>query len=307
MIAVLLGTAAGGGIPQWNCACTTCAGCRAGTTGVAARTQDCVAISADGHGWYLLNASPDLRVQLSTCARLAPGPAPRQTPLRGALLTDAELDHTIGLLTLREAADFTVWAPPTVLHALARAFPVPDIVSGYNPWTWQPLGREAFWLGEDPGLRCSALRLTHKVPKYAARAASPTGDDHWAVAYRIEDPATGRALVYAPTLREWTPAFDRFLNGANCLVLDGTFYTANEMSATVAGGEQAVDTQRAMGHLPITGPDGTLAHLRDHPNLRCVYTHINNTNPVLDAESHARATVEASGAEILPDGAELVI
>lgn len=169
------------------------------------------------------------------------------------------------------------------------------------------MGQDPFWLGDDAGLLCSALRLTHKAPKYAAGVSTPTGDSHWAVAYRIEDPATGQVLVYAPTLREWTPAFDRFLNGANCLVLDGTFHTADEMSTTVAGGEEAVDTQRAMGHLPISGPDGSLAHMRDHPDLRCVYTHINNTNPIVDGGSRARAAVEAAGAEILPDGAELAI
>ena len=116
----LLGTAAGGGFPQWNCACALCAACRAGSPDVPPRSQDCLAISLDGKDWYLVNASPDLRSQLLAESALAPGPGPRDTPLRGVLLTDAELDHSLGLMLLRESGGLPVWAPPAVLHALAE-------------------------------------------------------------------------------------------------------------------------------------------------------------------------------------------
>ena len=133
MRVILLGTAAGGGYPQWNCACRMCAG------GFPARTQDCLAISADRDDWYLINASPDIRAQILATRELWAGPGPRDTPLRGALLTDAELDHTLGLTMLREGAGLRIIASPAVLTALRDEFPLREIVSRYGAWDWQPV------------------------------------------------------------------------------------------------------------------------------------------------------------------------
>jgi pyrroloquinoline quinone biosynthesis protein B len=285
MRVVVLGTAAGGGFPQWNCACRLCAACRAGD--VPARTQDCLAVSA-GDGWYLLNASPDIRAQVLASPVLAPGPGPRETPLRGALLTDAELDHTMGLLMLREGGGLRVSAPPSVLSALTS---VRDTVARYGSWSWSATA-------DLPGLPVTTFAVSDKKPRYAA-AVTDTGP--WVVAYRLTDPATGGALVYAPCLRTWPDGFDEFVEGATWVLLDGTFFSPAEMAGT---GTSPV-AQRAMGHVPIAGPDGSLVRIAKHTGIRWAYTHLNNTNPVLDPRSPEHAIVRDAGVAVPLDGAVL--
>jgi pyrroloquinoline quinone biosynthesis protein B len=309
---LLLGTAAGGGFPQWNCACRLCVSCRNGTDGVPARSQDCLAVSATGAGWYLLNASPDIRSQVLAAAPLASGPGRRDTPLRGALLTDAELDHTVGLLMLREGAGLRVWAPPAVQHALTHDFPLRDVLSRYGGWDWQPVTPggtvEVGDLDRDGGmLRVSAFGVSDKRPRYArSRPDGPNAAGCWVTAYRIEDPAGGGTLVYCPCMAAWPDGFDDLVEDADCVVLDGTFYSPDEMSTAT---DRATDSaaQRLMGHLPIAGAGGSLTRIRRHPAVRWVYTHLNNTNPVLDQASTEYAAVIAAGAELPPDGTALVI
>ncbi|GGM68627.1 coenzyme PQQ synthesis protein B [Longimycelium tulufanense] len=297
MRVVLLGTAAGGGFPQWNCACRMCV--RAGKPGLPARSQDCVAVSADGRRWWLLNASPDIRSQVLAAAPLAPGPGPRETPLRGVLLTDAELDHALGLVSLREGVGSRVYGTEPVLSALRSELPLQGLLDRYGGARW--VGVEPGVEFEVDGLQVAAIPVGRKRPKYAA---SSTVDGWWVVAFRVTDPVTGGTLLYAPCLAEWPDRFDEVLDTADCLLLDGTFYGPEEMSG--ATGRQVGDgAQRAMGHVPIDGPDGSLARLARYTRLRRIYTHLNNTNPVLDAASPERATVLAAGVEILDDGTEL--
>lgn len=276
----VLGTAAGGGYPQWNCACVRCG--RARTAGVS-RTQDCLAISADGRAWYLVNASPDLRAQLLATPELGPGPGARETPLRGVLFTDAELDHTIGLLTLREAERLAVYGPAPVLDALEQCFPARAL-----PVDWRPLAA-----GEpsvlDGGLRVTAVPLGAKRPRYL-----PPALDAAVACYRFEA-AGGECLVYAPCLAAWTGDFDAALSGASCVLLDGSFFTDDEMARAAGGG----GTARSMGHLPIRE---SLPRLAAHPDVRALYTHLNNTNPVLDPGCAEAAELAAAGAEIAEDG-----
>jgi len=285
----VLGTAAGGGFPQWNCACRLCSACRAGSVDVPARTQDCLAVSA-GDGWYLVNASPDIRAQVLAAGVLAPGPGPRETPLRGALLTDAELDHTMGLLMLREGGGLRVFAPSAALSALES---VRGTVARYGSWDWSPTV-------DIPGLEVTTFAVSDKKPKYAADA---TASGPWVVAYRLADPATGGVLVYAPCLRTWPDGFDEFVDGAGCVLLDGTFYSPAEMSGT---GTSAA-AQRAMGHVPIDGPDGSLVRIAKHPGIRWCYTHLNNTNPVLDRGSPEYTIVRDAGVEVPLDGTVLTL
>lgn len=290
----LLGTAAGGGFPQWNCACRRCSACRAGSPEVPPRRQDCLAISPDGTDWFLVNASPDIRAQVIAAPPLAPGPGPRDTPLRGALLTDAELDHALGLMLLREGGGLSVWAPAAVLHALGERFPIRETVARYGDWRWEPAGAS---LGS---LSVSVLGVSDKRPKYARDCAV---DGPWVVAYRIEDPATGGVLVYAPCLATWPTDFDEFVSGAACVLLDGTFFAAGEMTGTGTSGA----AQRAMGHVPIDGPGGSLARIRSlgASDTRWMYTHLNNTNPVLDRRSPEYAQVVEAGVEVPADGTTL--
>ncbi|MFE9450419.1 pyrroloquinoline quinone biosynthesis protein PqqB [Streptomyces sp. NPDC006739] len=290
---VLLGTAAGGGFPQWNCACALCTAARDGT--LPSRTQEGAAVTGNGRDWWLLNASPDLRTQLTATPALRPGPGPRQSPLRGVLLTDAEADHVTGLTVLRGAPGLRIYAAAPVLAALA---PVRAALDRYAPWTWtDSLSDGGFVLAG--GLVVTARPVGAKTPKYLP-AAMARPADAWVTAYRVEDLATGGVLVYAPCVGVWTPGLDELLSEADCVLLDGTFYAADEMGTAVG----ARSGQAAMGHLPVTGPSGTLAALARHPRPRRIYTHLNNTNPLLDPASPARARVAGMGIEVLPDGAE---
>ena len=306
MRVVLLGTAAGGGFPQWNCACALCAAARDGK--LPARTQESVAISGNSRDWWLLNASPDIRTQLIAAPALTPGPGPRDTPVRGVLLTDAEADHVMGLTILRGGDALKVYAPPPVLTTLA---PLRAMLDRYAPWTWaDSLADGGFVLSG--GLVVTAHPVGSKVPKYvtghlpvrgSGPATGPDEDTRGVTAYRIEDLATGGVLVYAPCVARWTPVLDRLLDTADCVLLDGTFYAAGEMGTAV----RAHNGQAAMGHLPVSGADGSLAALSGFPGLRRIYTHLNNTNPLLDPDSGARVRVAEAGIEVLEDGAEVVL
>ncbi|MFF7972432.1 pyrroloquinoline quinone biosynthesis protein PqqB [Streptomyces sp. NPDC007905] len=292
---VLLGTAAGGGFPQWNCACALCAAARKGE--LPSRTQECAAVSGNGRDWWLLNASPDLRTQLTATPALWPGPGPRDTPLRGVLLTDAEADHVTGLTELRGAAGLKVYAAPPVRGVLT---PARAALDRYASWEWaDSLADGGFVLAG--GLVVTAHQVGTKIPKYVPSAPEPGGP--WVTAYRVEDLAGGRVLLYAPCVGAWSPVLDDLCASADCVLLDGTFFAADEMGTAVRTGAGQV----AMGHLPVTGPQGSLEALARHPGPRRIYTHLNNTNPLLDPGSPARARVAEQGVEVLPDGAELTL
>ncbi|NUT48186.1 MAG: pyrroloquinoline quinone biosynthesis protein PqqB, partial [Saccharothrix sp.] len=217
---------------------------------------------------------------------LAPGPGPRDTPVRGVLLTDAELDHTLGLMVLRGAPGLRVHAPATVLHALA---PTREVLASYGEWSWRLVEPERPF-GLDGGLEVTAFPVSGKRPRYAADAGG-----HWVVAYRFRDPATGGVLLYAPCLASWPAGFDALVAEADVVLLDGTFHAPSEMGAAT-GSDRG---QSAMGHLPIAH---SLPELRGHPATRRIYTHLNNTNPVLDPASPERAKLAEAGVEVVPDG-----
>lgn len=297
MRVVLLGTAAGGGFPQWNCACALCTAARDGK--LPSRTQECAAVTGNGRDWWLLNASPDLRTQLNTTPALRPGPGLRDTPLRGVLLTDAEAGHVTGLTELRGAVGLKVYTAPPVRAVLA---PVRAALDRYAPWEWaDSLAKGGFVLAG--GLVVTAHPVGTKIPKWIpAQAPQPAGP--WATAYRVEDLASGGVLVYAPCVGAWSEELDELCAEADCVLLDGTFFAADETGTAVRSGSAE---QEAMGHLPVTGPEGSLAALARHPGARRVYTHLNNTNPLLDPASAARARAAEEGVEVLPDGAELLL
>jgi pyrroloquinoline quinone biosynthesis protein B len=292
----ILGTAAGGGAPQWNCACDACRATRSGAS--LSRTQDCLAISADGSAWYLVNASPDIRAQLLATPELAPGPGRRDTPLRGALLTTAELDHVLGLVMLREGSGLQVWAPAAPLAGLATGFPLKDVLDPYGSWAWNEVTPGEPFTLDGGALSVTAIAISTKRPRYAAGidVAGP-----WVVAYRIADPATGGSLLYAPCLATWPDGFDDLVAGVDCVIVDGTFYSPDEM-ADATGKPPALTGQSLMGHLPIAGDEGSLAALGRHPGVRRLYTHLNNTNPAQHHDSAERMEITAAGVEVPDDG-----
>ncbi len=294
----VLGTAAGGGLPQWNCACAECVRVRKHG---GARTQDCLAVSGDGQRWHLVNASPDIRTQILATPELTPGPGRRETPIAGVLLTTAELDHTLGLVALREGSALSVYAPAPVLAALTDGFPVRRVLAPYGSVRWQVVEPGTPLLLDDR-LEATAIRLSAKRPRYAAAVAverpakGAFGQaDAWVVAYRFRDLVSGKVLVYAPCLAEWTERFDAAVADADCVLLDGTCFSDDEMSARTGGGR----TSRQMGHVPIAE---SLLRLGGRPGPRRLFTHLNNTNPVLDPASPEHAALRAANADLAADG-----
>ena len=300
MRVIILGSAAGGGVPQWNCGCPNCAAARTDGHG---RTQSSVVVSADGERWILLNASPDLRTQLAAHRVLWPSPGTRGTPLGAVILTDGEIDHTLGLLLLREgAAKLPVYAPAGVAALLGDQWPLYRVLSAYSGVEARPLeeGRPIALTdraGVAFGIACSATAVARRPPRYAAAAPAAA----WDVGLRLTDQRTGGTLAYVPTAGAIDDAVRRVAGGADLLLFDGTFWSDDELRA--AGGVDA-PTAREMGHLPVGGPGGSLELLPRLPVKRTVLVHINNTNPMLCRSSAERAQVEAAGIVVGEDAME---
>ncbi|MGW4843130.1 pyrroloquinoline quinone biosynthesis protein PqqB [Nocardia brasiliensis] len=299
MRVVLLGTAAGGGFPQWNCACALCRNAWSGT--LQPRRQECVAVSGNSRDWWLLNASPDIRAQLLATPALRPGPGPRDTPVRGVLLTDGEVDHMLGLAVLR-GVGLAVYSTAPVRHALEVDLRLRGLLDRYRPWDWHASDRPG-GVELTGGLRVTTCPASTKKPKYVTSTAT---DPHWVTALRIEDRTTGAALVYAPCLADWPDHLDELLASADCALIDGTFFSGDELGSAIRSHEQG-GGQSLMGHLPVAGEAGTLAALSRHPELRRIYTHLNNTNPLLDPASPERKLVELADIEIPSDGLEFTV
>ena len=299
MRVIILGSAAGGGVPQWNCGCGNCQDARLSGTG---RTQSSVALSADGARWVLLNASPDLRAQIASRPELWPRGA-RGTPISAVVCTDGEIDHTLGLVLLREATTrFPVYAPAGVVGLLDREWPVLRVLSAYagvEPRTL-PEGQAiplADGAGRELGVTCTAVSVARRPPRYAREASAATYD----VALRLADQRTGATLAYIPTAGAVDDAVRSVARGADLLLFDGTFWSDGELRA--AGVD--APTAREMGHVPIGGPGGSIELLPRLGARRTVLVHINNTNPILSRSSSERAQVEGSGIEVADDGMEV--
>jgi pyrroloquinoline quinone biosynthesis protein B len=291
----VLGSAAGGGSPQWNCGCPVCAAVRSGA-GVA-RTQSSVAVSADGRSWFLINASPDVRTQIEASPALHPH-GDRDTPLEAVLLTDAELDHTLGLLLLREAGAVTLHATPAVHKILHDGSGVLRTLERYCPVDWRAVvpGTDATLAD---GLRYRAFDVpTTKWDRFG------TGTDHGrVVGYRLTDERSGGTLVYLPGVQALTRTVRAEIAGVDCLLIDGTCWRDDELVRLGLAGK----TSREMGHLPIDGPDGSLAQLPSLGVGRTIFVHMNNTNPVLLAGTPERRAVEDSGIDVAVDGLEVEV
>lgn len=290
----VLGTAAGGGVPQWNCACPGCSGARAHPGW--RRRHASLAVQADEGRWYLVNATPDLGDQVEDCPELHPGPEPRRTPLAGVILTDAELDHTLGIARLREADGIEIVATAPVRHALLNGLHLGEVLTPYARLDWRPLGPGDRPLTEGSPLAVGAVPVSAKRPRYAAGLDAPD-DDAWVVALRLTDRATGRSLLYAPALAAWPDAFQRAAEEADCVIVDGTFWSDDEPLTSGFGSRTAT----AMGHLPIEGPDGT-AHRLAALEARTLYTHLNNTNPLNDPAAPQYSGLRKLGVEVAADG-----
>jgi pyrroloquinoline quinone biosynthesis protein B len=292
----VLGSAAGGGYPQWNCGCPTCHAVRDGSRPARARTQSSIAVSPDRRRWFLFNASPDIRTQFEAFPGMHPGDG-RATPLQAVLLTDAEIDHTLGLLLLREGRGIQLHATAATHATLRGGTGFLETLERYCPVDWRPVvpGREVS-LG---GISYRAFDVpTAKHDRFGIGA-----DEGRVVGYRLTDESTGRAAVYLPGVQELTPAVRDELDGIDCLFVDGTTWHDDELIRLGL----AEKTARDMGHLAIGGPGGSLELLSPLPIERKIYIHINNTNPILLEDAPERRLVTEGGMDVAHDGLEVEV
>jgi pyrroloquinoline quinone biosynthesis protein B len=299
----ILGSAAGGGLPQWNCNCRNCAGLRQGTLKAKARTQSSITLSGDGINWVLFNASPDIRAQLEAFAPLQPRRGLRNTGIVAVLLIDSQIDHTTGLLMLREGEPLAIYCTDMVAQDLSTGFPLFNVLSHYCGVVHHRLPNDEtpFEIAGVEGLRFTAVPLSSKAPPYSPHRHDPHPGDN--VGIGVEDLTTGRRLFYAPGLGQIEPHLRPYLETADCLLVDGTFWREDEMRWAGVGHKLA----REMGHLPQSGAGGMLEYLRTLERPRKVLIHINNTNPILDEASEERRLVEAEGVEVAYDGMDLML
>jgi pyrroloquinoline quinone biosynthesis protein B len=295
VFARVLGSAAGGGSPQWNCGCPVCTAVRSGAG--SARTQSSVAVSADYRRWFLLNASPDVRTQIEAFPGLHPR-GDRTTPIQAVLLTDAELDHTLGLLLLREARALRLYATPAVHKTLCDGSGLLRTLQRYCSVEWRAVVPGAGMLLAD-GLSCRAF----DVPTTKQTRFGHSVDHGRVVGYRLTDERSGGTLVYLPGVQALTPAVRAEIQGCQCLLIDGTCWRDDELVRLGLAGK----TSREMGHLPIDGPDGSLAQLPALGVRRTIFVHMNNTNPILLPDTPERRVVADSGVEVAMDGLEVEV
>ena len=295
--AVALGSGAGGGVPQWNCNCRVCRLAWSGDKRVKPRTQAGLALSVDAERWLLLNASIDLRQQILATPALHPKGKGRHSPIAAVVLTNAEVDSSAGLLALRERQPFGLFATQATLDAIGqnRMFDVVD--PAVAP-------RRAIKLGERfeplPGLNLEMFAIPGKAPLWLEEENPTTGETgEETVGVAVE--AAGRRLVYAPACARVTQDLEARIAAADVLFFDGTLFTDDEMIANGLGDK----TGRRMGHMPVSGPGGTLAALARHTNVRRILFHINNSNPILIEGSPEELKVKAAGFEIAFDGMEV--
>lgn len=297
---ILLGTAAGGGFPQWNCWCPSCRVARQNPTAAIPRSQSSAAISVDGQRWFLLNASPDVRNQI---ARLPCGPSAqiRQVPIEGVLLTDAEIDHTLGVVLLREARHLPLYTTAAICAMLERDSRILPVTRAFAevPVTELLLDTPQvlrYRDGSGSGLSAEAFAVPAGPPRFAT--SDVVGHT---VGIALRDGERGTVCTFVPACGHLEASLLDRLAQADLLLFDGTFWTDDELIALGIGDR----TARQMDHLPISGPGGSLEQLRKLPCRHRIYTHINNTNPMLVENSPERALVEQAGLTIGVDGLQI--
>jgi pyrroloquinoline quinone biosynthesis protein B len=306
---IVLGSAAGGGFPQWNCNCTLCRRARAGDPKVKRRTQSSLAVSSGDGKWFLLNASPDLRQQIDATSDLHPDPAStRHSPIVGAVLTNADVDHIAGLLNLRESQPLAVYATRRVHAVLDRNSVYGVLNPTYVDRRTLDLDRRTDLAGKDGvinGIAVEPFAVPGKVALYLEDTSKAnmgsTAED--TIALRITERATGRSFFYVPACAAMPPDLAQKLKGADLVFFDGTVWHDDEMIATRTGKK----TGGRMGHMHVSGDDGSVAAFAALGVKRKVFVHINNTNPVLAEDSAERRFVESAGWEVGYDGMRVTL
>ena len=299
----VLGSAAGGGFPQWNCNCRNCAGVRGGTLRARARTQSSIAVSGDDAAWVLVNASPDILAQLRAHPDFQPGRSPRDTAICAIVLVDGQVDHTTGLYMLRESTRaWQLWCTDAVYADLTLGNPILDVLSHYCRIERRRMALEGtdFNVEGLAGVRWRAVPVAGKPAPYSPNRESPVAGDN--VALSITDERSGNALLYAPGLGAIDETTWLAMQSAACVLVDGTFWKDDEMLRLGLSRKRARD----IGHLAQSGPGGMLEWLGRLPDhTRKILIHVNNTNPILDEDSPERGELGRRGIEVAWDGMEI--
>jgi pyrroloquinoline quinone biosynthesis protein B len=299
----VLGSSAGGGFPQWNCNCPNCDGLRRGTISARPRTQSSVAISANDSDWLLVNASPEVLQQIRETPGLQPARQIRDSGIAAVLLIDAQIDHCTGLLMLRERSQpLPLYATAEVLDDIGSGFPLTRLLGHYCGLQTRPIALDGQPLDIaflDP-LQVHAVPIASQPPPYSPfRGQARAGDN---IALMIRNPLSGRSLFYAPGLGRIDPATRALMEQADVLLVDGTFWTEDEMIRLGLSAKPAAE----MGHLPQSGPDGMIALLDSLPGPKQKWLiHINNTNPILREDSPERTLLAEHGIQVAHDGLEI--
>ncbi|MBJ9419912.1 pyrroloquinoline quinone biosynthesis protein PqqB [Acinetobacter oleivorans] len=301
MYIYVLGSAAGGGFPQWNCNCPNCHGVRTGSIQAKARTQSSIAVSENGTDWVLLNASPDIRQQLFEFKAAQPARKLRDTGIISVILMDSQLDHTTGLLTLREGCPMNVWCTEMVHQDLTSGFPVFNMLKHWNGGLqYNEINpKQAFKIDGFENLEFLPLIIKSAAPPYSPHRNDPHDGDN--IALIIKDHKTQKQLFYAPGLGKIDDQIMQIMQSSDCVMIDGTLWTDDEMQQTGVG----TKTGREMGHLYISGEGGSLSYLNQLSTPKKVLIHINNTNPILNENSSQFAELKANGVEVAYDGMQI--
>jgi pyrroloquinoline quinone biosynthesis protein B len=306
MLIKILGSAAGGGFPQWNCACANCSSLRAGTFRGKSRGQAQVAISADGGTWFLLGASPDLRSQIEVTAELHPRSGQRQSPIGGAVLLNADVDHVLGLLLLRELQALRGYTTKSIRRILAEDNSLFAMLQRVpNQLTWVDFAAATSFrlcnpAGRDSLLRCRAIPLGTHFPTYVSQARRKELCEGEASLGLIVESASGKRFAYMPAVPQITDELLGELESAEILLFDGTFWSDDEFIRIQGSGQ----TAGQMGHVPVSS---SLVQLAQARRPRKIYIHINNTNPMLNEAGPEYRQVREAGWEIAEDGWQFVL
>ena len=300
----LLGTGAGGGFPQWNCNCHNCKRLRQGKIRSTPRTQSSITVSANGTDWVLFNASPDIRAQLESFPPLQPARSVRDTGICAIILCDAQIDHTTGLVILREHnKPWDVYCTEPVHEDLTTAYPLFNILGHFRGVKWHEVrtDQEPFMIPQAEDLRFTAVPLKSEAPPFSPHRHKTVPGDN--VGFRVEDLNTGKNLFYAPGLGQVEEHVVNYMKDADCVLVDGTVWTNNEMSKEGISDKLASE----MGHLDQSSENGIMNMLKPLQKPRKILIHINNTNPILDEESPERKQLEQAGIEVSYDGMDIIL
>lgn len=298
----ILGSGAGGGFPQWNCNCKNCRRVRTGELKGTARTQSSITVSADGENWVLINASPDIRAQFESFPPLQPARKVRDTGVCAIIVTDAQIDHTTGLLILREHdKPWDIYCTREVHEDMTTGYPIFNILGYFRGINWHEVkpDQSAFTISQAEGLRFTSVPLKSEAPPYSPHRHNTVDGDN--IGLLIEDLNTGKSVFYAPGLGVIDDTVFAYMDRSDAVLVDGTVWTNDEMSHEGISNKLASE----MGHLSQNDEGGIKESLSRLGTTRKILIHINNTNPILDEESPERAQLDEAGIEVSYDGMDI--